>query len=58
MVSLVERMMELHKHSPTVKTPHGLESSQRTITAADEQIDQLVYELYGLIEEEIKIVEG
>jgi hypothetical protein len=26
--------------------------------ARDKQIDQLVYQLYGLTEEEIKIVEG
>jgi hypothetical protein len=31
---------------------------QRQIDATDRQIDQFVYELYGLTEEEIKIVEG
>jgi hypothetical protein len=31
---------------------------QRQIEAADRQIDALVYEFYGLTEEEIKIVEG
>jgi hypothetical protein len=31
---------------------------QNTITATDAEIDRLVYELYGLTEEEIKIVEG
>ena len=31
---------------------------QRQIDATDRQIDQLVYELYGLTEEEIAIVEG
>jgi hypothetical protein len=31
---------------------------QRQIDATDKQIDTLVYELYGLTEEEIKIVEG
>ncbi len=31
---------------------------QRQIDATDKQIDQLVYQLYGLTEEEIKIVEG
>jgi hypothetical protein len=31
---------------------------QRQIEATDEQIDALVYELYGLTEEEIRIVEG
>jgi hypothetical protein len=30
---------------------------QRQIDATDRQIDKLVYELYGLTEEEIKIVE-
>jgi hypothetical protein len=28
------------------------------VDATDAQIDALVYELYGLMEEEIKIVEG
>jgi len=31
---------------------------QREINATDKQIDALVYELYGLTEEEIRIVEG
>lgn len=30
---------------------------QRQIDATDKQIDQLVYELYGLTDEEIRIVE-
>jgi len=30
---------------------------QRQIYARDKQIDKLVYELYGLTEEEIKVVE-
>jgi hypothetical protein len=30
----------------------------RQIDATDRQIDRLVYELYGLTEEEIRIVEG
>ena len=31
---------------------------RRQIAAADRQIDALVYELYGLMEEEIGVVEG
>jgi hypothetical protein len=31
---------------------------KREIESTDRQIDRLVYELYGLTEEEIKIVEG
>ena len=33
-------------------------SLQTQITATDRQIYKLVYELYGLTEEEIRIVEG
>ena len=40
------------------KTPHEQESIKRQIAATDKQIDQLVYELHGLTEEEIRIVEG
>jgi len=40
------------------RTPHERESLERTIAATDGQIDALVYELYGLTEEEIWIVEG
>jgi hypothetical protein len=41
----------------TARTPHDKTSLQMQITATDRQIDQLVYELYGLTEEEIRIVE-
>jgi hypothetical protein len=56
MVELVERMLDLHKQLP--KTPHEQESLKRTIAATDNQIDALVYQLYGLTEEEIQMVEG
>ena len=55
MVSLVERMLALHKQSP--HTPQEQERLQREIQATDQAIDRLVYELYGLTEEEIKVVE-
>ena len=56
MVSLVERMLALHKRSP--KTPQEQEMVKREIESTDRQIDRLAYELYGLSEEEIRIVEG
>ncbi len=56
LVSLVERMLELHKRSP--RLPQEKESLQREIESTDGRIDRLVYELYGLTEEEIRIVEG
>jgi hypothetical protein len=58
MVELVDRMLSLHKQLSAAKTSHDKTTIQRQIDATDEQIDQLVYELYGLTEEEIKIVEG
>jgi hypothetical protein len=58
MVELVERMLGLHKQLPKAKTPHEQESLQRTIAATDQQIDGLVYELYGLTKDEIRTIEG
>jgi len=58
MVSLVEQMLVLHKQLPQVGTPHEKTALERQIEAMDGQIDALVYELYGLTEEEIGIVEG
>jgi len=58
MVKLVERMLKLHKDVKKAKTPDAETRVQRQIEAADREIDGLVYELYGLTEEEIKIVEG
>lgn len=58
MVFLVDRMLDLHKKLNAAKTPDDKTRLQRQIDATDNQIDQLVYELYGLTEEEIAIVEG
>jgi len=41
-----------------VKLDHGKTLLSRQVEAADVAIDALVYELYGLTEEEIAIVEG
>ena len=58
MVALVDQMLSLHKQLPEARTPHEQTALQRQIEATDRQIDALVYELYGLTEEEIGIVEG
>ena len=58
MVELVEQMLSLHKQLASAKTAHEKTILHRQIDATDRQIDLLVYELYGLTEEEIKIVEG
>jgi hypothetical protein len=57
-VEMVEQMLALHEQLASAKTEHEKTAIQRQIDATDKQIDQLVYELYGLTEEEIKIVEG
>ena len=40
------------------QTPQEADRLQREIAATDGAIDKLVYELYGLTEEEVRIVEG
>ena len=56
LVSLVERMLELHKRRPRLSQEQ--EIVKREIESTDSGIDRLVYELYGLTEDEIKIVES
>jgi hypothetical protein len=58
MVTLVEQMLELHKHLHAATSASDRELYQRQIDATDREIDKLVYELYGLTEAEIKIVEA
>ena len=57
-VKLVEQILELHQRLSAVKTPQEKTTLERQIAATDTQIDRLVYDLYGLTEDEIKIVEG
>ncbi len=57
MVGLVENMLDLNKRHADAKTGHEKTLLSRQIEATDRQIDALVYELYGLSEEEIAIVE-
>ncbi len=58
LVALVEKMLTLHQQLATAKTPQDSTLLQRQIAASDKQIDQLVYALYGLSDEEIALVEG
>jgi hypothetical protein len=58
MVQLVEAMLALHKHKAGARTQAEQEQIQRQIDATDRQIDTLVYELYGLTADEIRVVEG
>ena len=58
MVNLVETMLNLHKMSAAARLPDEKERLARQIESTDHQIDQLVYDLYGLTPDEIKIVES
>src|ERR1019366_3898950 len=57
LVALVEKMLALHQQLAAAKTPQDTTLLQRQIAATDNQIDQLVYALYGLTDEEIALVE-
>ena len=57
MVQLVEQLLALHQQLAAAKAPHDRTVLQAQIDATDRQIDRLVYDLYGLTEEETRIVE-
>jgi hypothetical protein len=71
MVELVTRMMELKKqqaraHLPVrgrtqtgkKQSPSARRLLDQKLAITDQQIDRLVYELNGLTDEEIRVVEG
>ena len=56
-VQHVDQMYSLNKQNVLIEAESQKEIIKRQISAIDHGLDQLVYELYGLTEEEIKIVE-
>ena len=59
MVALVDRMLEMNKKKHSGKlAPSELERLEREIASTDREIDKLVYELYGITEEERKLIES
>ena len=57
MVQLVERMLDLHRKKSQAKTDSEKELLMHQIKATDKEIDELVYKLYKLTDEEIEIIE-
>jgi hypothetical protein len=53
----VDRLEKLLGQRRIAKTPHERTALSRQIAATDAEIDRLVYELYGLSDEEIRLVE-
>ncbi|MCZ9981005.1 hypothetical protein OFR20_05645 [Brachyspira hyodysenteriae] len=58
MVALVDSIIALNKKLAVEKNPNAVTMINRQINAVDKQIDTLVYKLYNLSEDEIKIIEG
>jgi len=57
-VLLVDQMLSLNRQLPEVKTDHEKNSLQRQIDAVDQQVDQLVYELYDVTDQEQKLIKS
>ncbi len=57
-VKLVEQMLEAKQKLQTAKTDGKTNRLELLCASLDRKIDEAVYELYDLTEEEIKIVEG
>ena len=59
-IELVHKVKDIHNYNKKLtnaRDPRTREMLERQIAATDAQIDKLVYELYGLTDDEIQIVE-
>ena len=57
-VTLVDNIIALNKNLSVEKNPNSITMLNRQINAVDKQIDSLVYKLYNLNDEEVKIIDG
>lgn len=58
-VELVERMPDINKKKHSGKlAPSQTDRMEREIVATDAEIDAVVYELYGITDDERKIIQG
>lgn len=58
LIDLVDSILKLQEQLAASMTEHEKTMLSRQIQATDDQIDSLVYELYGLTDEEIEIVKN
>ena len=58
LITLVEKMLKLQKKHHEVRMECDKELYEQQIKIVDAQIDMLAYDLYGLTEGEIEVVEG
>jgi hypothetical protein len=57
-VKHVDQLLQLNKDLQTATLPEKIEQIKSRIEYCEDKINGIVYELYGLTEEEIKIIEG
>jgi hypothetical protein len=58
LIAAVEEMIKLKGRLASARTDNERTALQRQIDATDRQIDQLVYQLYGLTDREIALIEN
>ncbi len=58
LVKLVETMLELYRRKQDSNLQTEIDTLQRRIDYTDNEIDRIVFQLYELSEEEVKIIEG
>ncbi|WP_288694495.1 TaqI-like C-terminal specificity domain-containing protein [uncultured Brachyspira sp.] len=58
LVNLVDSIIDLNKKLSSEKNPNTIEMLNARIQAVDKAIDKIVYSLYGLNDDEIRIIEG
>ena len=57
-VQLVETMLQLQQQKQSSHLPNELQHLEQRIAYTDAAINKKVYALYGLTEDEVKLVEG
>jgi hypothetical protein len=59
MVALVDRMLEMNKKKPSGKLARSeLDRLEREIASTDQEIGEVVYDLYVITDEERRIKDG
>jgi hypothetical protein len=54
----VDQLLQLNKELQTTTLPNKIEQIQSKIGYCEDKINKIVYEIYGLMEEEIRIIEN
>ncbi len=57
-IKIVDQLLSLHKEKSNTKLQSQIDQIQTKIDYCEGKVDELVYGLYGVTEEERKVVEG